>query len=154
MDIKNKDLYREYLKENAAILVENGIVLIPNMSSFTNFINTICIEAGRGIARELLSSILRANEIGMDVSEIEGCAVHFYTREQNSMFDAIIKEYESILTSADAISNETETIIRDSLGFSLDLITVMDYFIGCPPEKLKNIYGQTIENNEGYLKIV
>ncbi|MDJ1486403.1 hypothetical protein QNI16_38350 [Cytophagaceae bacterium YF14B1] len=51
-------LYKQYLSESRNVRVEKGIVLIADMSGYTKFVTSICIEAGRYITRELLSVIL------------------------------------------------------------------------------------------------
>jgi len=66
------------LSENRNIRVEEGLIIIPDISDYTEFVNSICIEAGRYLTRELLASILQANKLEMNVSEIEGDAILFY----------------------------------------------------------------------------
>src|SRR5687767_2052538 len=55
-----------------------GLLFIPDISGFTRFINESEIEHSRLIIQELLELLLNANELGLEVSEIEGDAILFY----------------------------------------------------------------------------
>jgi len=55
-----------------------GLIFIPDISGFTRFVNEMEIDHSRHIIGELLEVILNANQIGLEVSEIEGDAVLFY----------------------------------------------------------------------------
>lgn len=55
------------------------IILIPDISGFTQFAEETAIEHGAHIIEELLEIILACNTNNLDVAEIEGDAVFFYT---------------------------------------------------------------------------
>ena len=55
-----------------------GLLFIPDISGFTRFVNESDIEHSRLIIQELLELLINANEIGLEVSEIEGDAILFY----------------------------------------------------------------------------
>ena len=55
-----------------------GLLFIPDISGFTRFINETEIEHSRLIIQELLEILINANQIGLEVSEIEGDAILFY----------------------------------------------------------------------------
>src|SRR4051812_7025416 len=60
-------------------LMENGgLLFIPDISGFTKFVNETEIEHSRYIIEELLENIINSNQIGLNISEIEGDAVLFY----------------------------------------------------------------------------
>ena len=59
--------------------VENqGLLFIPDISGFTRFVTETEIDHSRRIIEELLEVVIDANEIGLEISEIEGDAVLFY----------------------------------------------------------------------------
>lgn len=59
--------------------IENkGLLFIPDISGFTRFVNESEIEHTRLIIQELLESLINSNEIGLEISEIEGDAILFY----------------------------------------------------------------------------
>jgi hypothetical protein len=55
-----------------------GLLFIPDISGFTRFVNETEIEHSRLIIQELLEILINANELGLEVSEIEGDAILFY----------------------------------------------------------------------------
>jgi hypothetical protein len=55
-----------------------GLLFIPDISGFTRFINESEIEHSRLIIQELLELLINANQLGLEVSEIEGDAILFY----------------------------------------------------------------------------
>lgn len=55
-----------------------GQIFIPDISGFTHFVNSIDIELGVRITRDLLNVIIDSNPLPLELSEIEGDAVLFY----------------------------------------------------------------------------
>ncbi|MFK7846703.1 MAG: DUF2652 domain-containing protein [Rhodothermales bacterium] len=54
------------------------LLFIPDISGFTQFVHETEISHSQHIIEELLEILIDANEIGLEVSEIEGDAVLFY----------------------------------------------------------------------------
>ncbi len=57
---------------------QTALLFIPDISGFTSFVNTTEISHARHIIEELLEILIDANEMGLEVSEIEGDAILFY----------------------------------------------------------------------------
>lgn len=55
-----------------------GLLFIPDISGFTRFVNETEIEHSRLIIQELLETLINTNNIGLEISEIEGDAILFY----------------------------------------------------------------------------
>src|SRR5262245_3582254 len=55
-----------------------GLLFIPDISGFTRFVTETEIDHSRRIVQELLEVVIEANQIGLQVSEIEGDAVLFF----------------------------------------------------------------------------
>jgi hypothetical protein len=55
-----------------------GLLFIPDISGFTRFVNDSEIDHSRLIIQELLDTLINANQMGLEVSEIEGDAILFY----------------------------------------------------------------------------
>src|SRR5687767_2006709 len=55
-----------------------GLIFIPDISGFTRFVNEVEIDHSRHIIQELLEVIINSNQIGLEISEIEGDAILFY----------------------------------------------------------------------------
>ena len=57
---------------------KKGLLFIPDISGFTQFIHDTELEHSRLIIQELLEVLINANEMGLQISEIEGDAILFY----------------------------------------------------------------------------
>ena len=55
-----------------------GLIFIPDISGFTHFVNSVEIDHSQHVIQELLEVILDANEMDLQVSEVEGDAILFY----------------------------------------------------------------------------
>ncbi len=55
-----------------------GLLFIPDISGFTRFVNETEIDHSRLIIQELLEILVNANQLGLEISEIEGDAILFY----------------------------------------------------------------------------
>tara|TARA_B100000809_G_scaffold263671_1_gene317501 strand:+ start:613 stop:1704 length:1092 start_codon:yes stop_codon:yes gene_type:complete len=58
--------------------LKKSLLLIPDISGFTKFVNETEIVHGVHIISELLEIIIKNNTLGLEVAEIEGDAVLFY----------------------------------------------------------------------------
>ncbi|MCH8330473.1 MAG: DUF2652 domain-containing protein, partial [Bacteroidetes bacterium] len=57
---------------------QEALILIPDITGFTEFVNNTDIEHSQHIIAELLELLIDANQLNLEVSEIEGDAVLFY----------------------------------------------------------------------------
>ena len=55
-----------------------GLLFIPDISGFSQFVNAVELEHSRFIIQQLLEVLIRANDSGLQISEIEGDAILFY----------------------------------------------------------------------------
>ena len=55
-----------------------ALLFIPDISGFTQFVNQVEMNHGQSIIQELLETLIDANIIGLQVSEVEGDAILFY----------------------------------------------------------------------------
>lgn len=58
-------------------VVDNGLIILADISGFTGYINATEIEHGQKNVARLLEAIIDSNELHLSVSEIEGDAVFF-----------------------------------------------------------------------------
>lgn len=69
---------RESRNSNLPVDPKPALLFIPDISGFTDFVTNTEITHSQHIIEELLEILVDANEIGMEVSEIEGDAILFY----------------------------------------------------------------------------
>lgn len=84
-----------------------GLIFIPDISGFTNFVKNIEIDLGVAITSNLLNEIIDSNPLDVELSEIEGDAVLFYKLGKplpleevfagfKSMYDAFNRKFKSL----------------------------------------------------------
>ena len=59
-------------------LSDQALIFIPDISGFTQFVNNTEINHAKHITEELLEVLIDSNDIGLQLSEIEGDALLFY----------------------------------------------------------------------------
>jgi hypothetical protein len=78
------------------ILDNRGLLFIPDISGFTKFVNDTEINHSRLIIQELLEVLISCNQIGLEVSEIEGDAILFYKYGECPDLDELYKQVEKM----------------------------------------------------------
>ena len=73
-----------------------GLLFIPDISGFTRFVNESEIDHSRLIIQELLEIIINANQIGLEISEIEGDAILFYKFGEPPRLEELYKQVENM----------------------------------------------------------
>jgi hypothetical protein len=73
-----------------------GLLFIPDISGFTRFVNETEIGHTRLIIQELLEALINANQIGLEVSEIEGDAILFYRFGESPDLKELYKQVEKM----------------------------------------------------------
>jgi hypothetical protein len=71
-----------------------GLLFIPDISGFTRFVNEIEIEHSRHIIQQLLEVLINANQLGLEISEIEGDAILFYKFGNPPELEVIYQQVE------------------------------------------------------------
>lgn len=75
-----------------------GLLFIPDISGFTQFVTNTEIDHSRLIIQELLEVLIGANSIGLEISEIEGDAVLFYRFGEPPEFDDLCRQVEKMFS--------------------------------------------------------
>lgn len=73
-----------------------GLLFIPDISGFSKFVNEAEIEHSRYIIRDLLEILINANEIGLEISEVEGDAILFYKFGKPAELRELYKQVEKM----------------------------------------------------------
>lgn len=75
---------------------KRGLLFIPDISGFTRFVNENEIDHSRMIIQELLDVLIDANQIGLEISEIEGDAILFYKYGESPQLEELYKQVEKM----------------------------------------------------------
>lgn len=73
-----------------------GLLFIPDISGFTRFVNETEIEHSRLIIQELLEILINANQLQLEISEIEGDAILFYKFGDPPVLEELYKQVQKM----------------------------------------------------------
>ncbi|WP_353146439.1 DUF2652 domain-containing protein [Chryseobacterium sp.] len=132
--------------------IQEGVILIPDFSGFTEFVFNTKLYTGEYIVRQLLSTLIDVNGKYFEISEIEGDAILFYRYDRNPSYQNISK---MLLKMRNAFNKKIEQLSK-SLSITIDLSlkfivhygTFSQYKIG----NFKKLYGKTIVEAHQLLK--
>ncbi len=78
--------------------VQPALLFMPDISGFTEFVNTNEILHAQHIIQEVLNIIVETNEMNMEVEEIEGDAVFFYRFGEPPPVADLLHQVEAMFT--------------------------------------------------------
>jgi hypothetical protein len=78
---------------------KSGLLFIPDISGFTHFVNSVELRHSQHIIRELLEIIIDANEMELNVSEVEGDAILFYKLGDSPDLDITYRQVEKMFVA-------------------------------------------------------
>jgi hypothetical protein len=61
-----------------AVRQEQGLLLIPDISGYTEFLSEVELAHGEHIICGLLKALIASNALGLQLSEVEGDALLYY----------------------------------------------------------------------------
>jgi len=102
---------------NAPRSMKQGLLFIPDISGYTELVQTLDIETGVEVISELMSAIISSNQLDLQISEIEGDAVLFYKMGTPPAIPAIMEQYHQMT----ATFQSTWRQIKERLNIQLDL---------------------------------
>src|SRR5262249_16861447 len=73
-----------------------GLLFIPDIRGFSRFVNEVELEHSRFIIQELVEGLIRANDSGLKISEIEGDAILFYKFGELVELSSLYKQVEKM----------------------------------------------------------
>lgn len=74
--------------------VQQGLILLPDISGYSDFVEHTDIVSGRHIVYRLLSAIIKTNRLGLKISEIEGDAVLFYKYDHPPLVRSVLMGFD------------------------------------------------------------
>ena len=75
-----------------------ALIFIPDISGYTKFVNSTEILHAKHILEELLEVLMDANEIDMELSEIEGDALLFYRKGEPPTVSEMMSQVQKMYT--------------------------------------------------------
>ncbi|WP_340065653.1 DUF2652 domain-containing protein [Ascidiimonas aurantiaca] len=74
---------------------EPTLICIPDISGFTKFMSEMDFELSSKVIPTLLNNIIYNNQIGLEISEIEGDAILFYKKGKVPQLELLIEQCRS-----------------------------------------------------------
>src|SRR3954451_9590139 len=128
-----------------------GLLFIPDISGFTRFVNETEIGHSRLIIQELLEILINANQIGLEVSEIEGDAILFYKFGESPNLKELYKQVENMFRTfhGHLIAYEQRrfcqcTACKSTIDLTLKIITHYGEFTGYSVKNFNKLIGKDI----------
>lgn len=128
-----------------------GLLFIPDISGFTRFVTETEISHSRLIIQELLELLINANQIGLEVSEIEGDAILFYKFGEPPELEEIYKQVEKMfcqfhksLLAYDERKYCQCTACRSTADLSLKVITHYGEFTSYNVKNFSKLIGKDV----------
>src|SRR6476659_2477883 len=128
-----------------------GLLFIPDISGFTKFVNETEIDHSRLIIQELLEILINANQVGLEVSEIEGDAILFYRFGDAPELEALYRQVEKMFCEfhKNLIVYESRRFCQcqacmSAIDLTLKVITHYGEFTGYTVKNFNKLIGKDI----------
>jgi len=128
-----------------------GLLFIPDISGFTRFVNETEIDHSRLIIQELLELLINANQIELEVSEIEGDAILFYKFGESPDLKELYKQVEKMFCAFHAHLNVYDQrrfcqckACMSAVNLTLKVITHYGEFAGYNVNRFNKLIGKDI----------
>ena len=128
-----------------------GLLFIPDISGFTRFVTESEIEHSRHIIQELLEILINSNNIGLEISEIEGDAILFYKFGAPPTLRDIYNQVEKMFCAfhTHLISYNQRRLCQcracvSAVDLSLKVITHYGEFTGYTVKQFSKLIGKDI----------
>ena len=76
----------------------DSLILIPDISGFTAFVNETEVKHSKHIIAELLELVIESDQLGLTVAEVEGDAILFYKEGEVPELNALVEQAKKTFT--------------------------------------------------------
>ena len=129
-----------------------GLIFIPDISGFTNFVKSIDINLGVSVTRDMLNNIIDNNPLDMNLSEIEGDAILFYKVGEPFPLSEIINGFTSMYEAFYTRFKKWKLQYHIEADLSLKLIVHYGDIIVYDIKGFRKLYGETVIESHNLLK--
>lgn len=129
-----------------------GLVFIPDISGFTNFVNSVDLDVGVAITKDLLNVIVDNNPLKFEISEIEGDAVLFYKIGKPIPLQKVFNAFMRMHKAFDVEYRRLQMIYNITSTLSLKLILHYGDITVYDVKGFKKLYGEAIVEAHQLLK--
>ena len=129
-----------------------GLIIIPDMNGFTNFVNTVDNDLGVAIIKDLLNEIINKNPLDVELSEIEGDAILYYKVGKPISLVNMIAGFKKISKAFDARYEYLRSLYNIGANLSLKFIVHYGNINLYDINGFKQLYGETVIESHMLLK--
>jgi hypothetical protein len=126
------------------LTIMKGLIFIPDISGFTNFVLTMPSELGATIIQDLLNAMINSNPLQMEVSEIEGDAILFYQMGEPHPLTELVKAFMQMQRAFNRKFDAYKKQYNLEADLSLKLIVHYGDIILYDIRGFKKLYGEAI----------
>lgn len=130
---------------------KKGLLFLPDISGFTQFVTNIELAHGRHIIQELLELLIDENELGFEISEIEGDSVLFYkfgdSPELSSIYNQVEKMFNAFHRHLQVYEQKRTchcNACSTAVNLSLKVISHYGEFTGYKIKHFHNLIGKDV----------
>lgn len=131
---------------------KKGMLMIPDLSGFTDFVINTPISIGKYITETLLKSIIESNTLSLEVSEIEGDAILFYKYNDIPSFEETIDQIGSMYINFKKEIGNLSLQLAMEIPLSLKIIVHYGAFTQYTIGKIEKLYGAPVVEAHKMLK--
>lgn len=129
-----------------------GLIFIPDISGFTNFVKSIDSDLGVSITSDLLNEIIDNNPLNLQLSEIEGDAVLFYKIGNPLPLQQILHGFKNMYEAFNNKFQQWKNMHAIEADLSLKLIVHYGNITVYDIKGFTKLYGETVIESHNLLK--
>ncbi|RYY31479.1 MAG: DUF2652 domain-containing protein [Chitinophagaceae bacterium] len=129
-----------------------GLIFIPDISGFTNFVCMVPPEAGAAITRELLNEIIDHSPSELMLAEVEGDALLFYKFGEPYPITAILDSFEKIARAFSLKFRSLKLLYNIPVNLSIKFILHYGEIDVYTVKSFEKLYGRAIVESHRLLK--
>ena len=131
---------------------KNGMITIPDISGFTDFVIKSNMFVGKYITESLLKSVMDSNIVCLEISEIEGDAILFYKYQNLPTFEETLMQIEKMYNDFQKECKRLALQLAIEIPLSLKIIVHYGEFTKYKIGKFEKLYGAPVVEAHKMLK--
>ena len=131
---------------------KNGMIMIPDISGFTDFVIKSNMFVGKYITESLLKSVMDSNILCLEISEVEGDAILFYKYQNLPTFEETLMQIEKMYNDFQKECKRLALQLAIEIPLSLKIIVHYGEFTKYKIGKFEKLYGAPVVEAHKMLK--
>ncbi len=129
-----------------------GLIFIPDITGYTNFVNCVETDLGISIIQDLLTGIIDSNPLPLEMSEIEGDAILYYKTGEPIPLDEMLAGVKKISEDFDCRYETLKALYNLKPDLSLKFIIHYGNIDIYKIKDFSQLYGEAVIESHRLLK--